>query len=78
MPSSLTGKLKTGDSIELHGYLMATVLLKAVERADTGDPPELYRLLSECPEFLPSGHSALAGGLYVVRNGALMLVEHLK
>lgn len=76
--SSLGAKQKTTDPNEYLAYRMSSIVLEAIEKADTDDPAMIFRELSLSPEFKADGYSSLAGGLYVVKKGALQFVEPLK
>jgi hypothetical protein len=63
---------------EYYGYRTASLVLEAIERADTDDHSEIYRALGSSPEFASDGQSTLPGALYVFRKDGLEFVEALK
>jgi hypothetical protein len=78
IPATFATKQKTTDPNEYYGYATARLVLDAIELAGSEDPEEIFRVLSQSPEFSSDGYSAVAGGLYVVKKGAIQLVELLK
>jgi hypothetical protein len=78
---SVTGRKPASPcaSSDYPGYLMATLVLDAIDETSSSDPTEIYRQLASSPEFHPAdGRSTLPGGLYVVKNGKPEFQELLK
>jgi hypothetical protein len=63
---------------EFWGHRMASLVLDAIDRANTDDHTAIYRSLAASAEFTADGSSTFPGALYVVRKGILEFVEPLK